>query len=65
MHYKTISFRLFRLVSPHEHRLTFSPLNMNVILSGIFVLILVEVSGPIYGWAEYAFLHGNYPTIFF
>ncbi|KAL7646363.1 UNVERIFIED_CONTAM: hypothetical protein RMT77_003273 [Armadillidium vulgare] len=51
------SERFVRIISPHEHRLTFSTLNLNVILAGVFVLLIVEVSGPIYGWAEYGFLN--------
>ncbi|KAF2356398.1 hypothetical protein FHG87_012848, partial [Trinorchestia longiramus] len=48
--------RFFMVLSPHEHALTFSLLNLNVILSGILVLLLVEISGPIYGWAQYTYL---------
>ncbi|XP_064100655.1 pinopsin-like [Macrobrachium nipponense] len=48
--------RYVKFASPHEHTLTFSPLNLNVVLSGVLVLLLIEVSGPIYGWAEYGYV---------
>ena len=47
-----------KIASPHEHSLTFSLLNLNVVLSGVLVLLLIEVAGPIYGWAEYGFVRG-------
>ncbi|XP_018016545.2 uncharacterized protein LOC108673255 [Hyalella azteca] len=43
-------------MSAHEHALTFSLLNLHVIMAGLLVLMLVEVSGPIYGWARYTHL---------
>ncbi|XP_069970621.1 pinopsin-like [Penaeus vannamei] len=48
--------RYVKFASPHEHSLTFSLLNLNVVLSGVLVLLLIEVSGPIYGWAEYGYV---------
>ncbi|XP_076053175.1 uncharacterized protein LOC143032384 [Oratosquilla oratoria] len=47
--------RYVKFRSPHEHALTFSILNLNVIVSGLLVILLIEVCGPIYGWAEYRF----------
>nr|XP_045584879.1 rhodopsin, GQ-coupled-like isoform X2 [Procambarus clarkii] len=48
--------RYVKFASPHEHTLTFSLLNLNVVLCGVLVLLLIEVSGPIYGWAEYGYV---------
>ncbi|XP_042231017.1 pinopsin-like [Homarus americanus] len=48
--------RYVKFASPHEHSLTFSLLNLNVVLSGVLVLLMIEVSGPIYGWAEYGYV---------
>ncbi|XP_045123681.1 uncharacterized protein LOC123511691 [Portunus trituberculatus] len=48
--------RYVKFASPHEHSLTFSLLNLNVLLCGVLVLLLIEVSGPIYGWAEYGYV---------
>lgn len=51
--------RYVKFASPHEHSLTFSLLNLNVLLCGVLVLLLIEVSGPIYGWAEYGYVEGE------
>ncbi|XP_071547743.1 uncharacterized protein [Panulirus ornatus] len=48
--------RYVKVASAHEHTLTFSLLNLNVVLSGVLILLLIEVSGPIYGWAEYGYV---------
>ncbi|OQR71602.1 hypothetical protein BIW11_01464, partial [Tropilaelaps mercedesae] len=39
--------------SPYEYTLTFSPLNAYVILPGLFLVIVPQVTGPVYGWGKY------------
>ncbi|XP_003740454.1 adenosine receptor A1 [Galendromus occidentalis] len=45
--------RYMRNSSPYEYTLTFSPLNAYVILPGLFLVIVPQVTGPMYGWGRY------------
>ncbi|KAG8193239.1 hypothetical protein JTE90_005586 [Oedothorax gibbosus] len=48
--------RYTKHVLPHEYLLTFSPLTVNVILPGILLVVVVQVTGPLYGWGKYEYL---------
>uniref|UniRef100_T1J9R6 G-protein coupled receptors family 1 profile domain-containing protein n=1 Tax=Strigamia maritima TaxID=126957 RepID=T1J9R6_STRMM len=43
-------------LKPQEYPLTLSNINLKVILNGIFFILLIAVSGPLYGWGEYSFI---------
>lgn len=46
--------------SPYEYTLTFSPLNAYVILPGLFLVIVPQVTGPVYGWGKYNLIPGKF-----
>lgn len=52
-------FRYMRNSSPYEYTLTFSPLNAYVILPGLFLVIVPQVTGPVYGWGKYNLIPGK------
>ncbi|KAF8790485.1 hypothetical protein HNY73_005502 [Argiope bruennichi] len=41
---------------PHDYLVTFSPLTVHVILPGILLIVIVQVTGPLYGWGKYDFV---------
>lgn len=54
--------RYMRNSSPYEYTLTFSPLNAYVILPGLFLVIVPQVTGPMYGWGRYDLIPGKFIT---
>lgn len=49
--------------SPYEYTLTFSPLNAYVILPGLFLVIVPQVTGPVYGWGKYNLIPGEFKFV--
>lgn len=49
---------------PHEYLVTFSPLTVNIILPGILLIVIVQVTGPLYGWGKYEYIQGKVLFIF-
>ena len=41
-----------------DHPSTFSVKNLNMIIVGIFVLIILVATGPLYGLGEYSYYRG-------
>lgn len=52
-------FRYTKHVIPHDYLVTFSPLTVNVILPGILLIVVVQVTGPLYGWGKYEYMEGK------
>ncbi|KFM79406.1 Trace amine-associated receptor 6, partial [Stegodyphus mimosarum] len=49
--------RYTKHIMPHEYLATFSPLTVNIILLGILLIVIVQVTAPLYGWGKYEYIH--------
>ena len=52
------SYRYFKFMIQVDHPSTFSVKNLNMIIVGIFVLIILVATGPLYGLGEYSYYRG-------
>ncbi|GFY45620.1 uncharacterized protein TNIN_137961 [Trichonephila inaurata madagascariensis] len=43
-------------IVPHDYLVTFSPLTVNVILPGLMLVVIIQVTGPLYGWGKYEYM---------
>ncbi|GFT66396.1 trace amine-associated receptor 6 [Nephila pilipes] len=48
--------RYTKHIMPHDYLVTFSPLTINVILPGLMLIIIIQVTGPLYGWGKYEYI---------
>lgn len=51
--------RYFKFMIQVDHPSTFSVKNLNMIVVGIFVLIILVATGPLYGLGEYSYYRGH------
>ncbi|PRD25284.1 UNVERIFIED_CONTAM: hypothetical protein NCL1_41350 [Trichonephila clavipes] len=49
-------FRYTKHIVPHDYLVTFSPLTVNVILPGLMLVVIIQVTGPLYGWGKYEYM---------
>lgn len=54
------SNRYFKFMIQVDHPSTFSVKNLNMIVVGIFVLIILVATGPLYGLGEYSYYRGTH-----
>ncbi|GFQ78805.1 uncharacterized protein TNCT_529391 [Trichonephila clavata] len=57
--WKVTAFILYRYtkhIVPHDYLVTFSPLTVNVILPGLMLVVIIQVTGPLYGWGKYEYM---------
>ena len=53
-------FRCYFVLAPTEHPATFSHTNLKVVVFGLYLIIMVLHTSPLYGWGEYSFHRGKY-----
>ncbi|XP_076113523.1 uncharacterized protein LOC143081639 [Mytilus galloprovincialis] len=51
--------RYHRFLAVLDHPSTFSPRNVNIIVCGIYILVVLLSSGPLYGLGEYSYFRGH------
>ncbi|XP_069133053.1 uncharacterized protein [Argopecten irradians] len=51
--------RYFRFLLASDHPSTFSQKNVNILVAGIYVLIVLVATGPLYGLGEYSNFRGH------
>ncbi|XP_060077360.1 uncharacterized protein LOC132556923 [Ylistrum balloti] len=55
--------RYFRFLLASEHPSTFSQKNVNILVAGMYVLIILVATGPLYGLGEYSNFRGHVTLI--
>ncbi|XP_021350319.1 uncharacterized protein LOC110448420 isoform X2 [Mizuhopecten yessoensis] len=51
--------RYFRFLLASDHPSTFSQKNVNILVAGIYVLVILVATGPLYGLGEYSNFRGH------
>ncbi|XP_048242632.1 uncharacterized protein LOC125374908 [Haliotis rufescens] len=52
--------RYYKLFLPAEHQCIFSDINTRILVIGIYLLVAVIVTSPLYGWGEYTEFRGYF-----
>ncbi|XP_067655933.1 uncharacterized protein [Haliotis asinina] len=52
--------RYYKLFLPAEHQCVFSDINTRILVIGLYLLVAVIVTSPLYGWGEYTEFRGYF-----